>query len=161
MWRSSPLRCAALTLSILSGACGGDDTQKPSTTVTYKATLTGAAEVPAVATTATGNATVTVDAAKNLTYTATFSGLSSGLVGAHIHGPAAPGNNAGVIVPFTITSGITAGTIGPTTVALTTSLTGAVSADSLIALLNAGKAYVNIHSTNHVGGEIRGWLTRQ
>jgi hypothetical protein len=102
-----------------------------------------------------------VDASKNLTYTVTFSGLTSGLSGAHIHAPALPGSNANVVVAFAATNGVTAGTIGPTTVSLNTVLTGAITPDSLIKLLNTGNAYVNVHSTQNGGGEIRGWLAKQ
>jgi hypothetical protein len=33
--------------------------------------------------------------------------------------------------------------------------------DSIIALMRAGRTYVNIHTKAHVGGEIRGTLVRQ
>jgi hypothetical protein len=160
MWKSPALRYA--TLALLTGiiACE-DDTAEPSSTLTYQATLIGASEVQPVTTNATGTATVTIDAAKNLTYTATFTGLSSGLTGAHIHAPALPGTSAGIVVPFTVTTGGTSGTIGPTTVSLTSTLTGAINADSLISLINSGRAYVNIHSSNNPTGEIRGWLIKQ
>ena len=118
-------------------------------------------EVPPNSSTATGNATITVDANKILTYTVVFSGLTTGLTAAHIHAPAAPGNNANPIVPFTATNGVTAGTIGPTTVDLKTLLTGTITPDSLIKLMGNGNAYVNVHSSQNPGGEIRGWLVKQ
>ena len=34
-------------------------------------------------------------------------------------------------------------------------------ADSILALMRAGRAYVNIHTKAHTGGEIRGTLVRQ
>ena len=159
----SAYKYAGVLLLLTAVACGDDDDGvNVSTTTTYKATLTGAAEVPAVTTNATGSATVTLDAAKNLTYTVTYAGLSSGLTVGHIHGPATPGNSAPSVLGFTLTAGTTAGTIGPVTVALPTAvLTGGVSADSLIAWMNSGRAYVNLHTATNGGGEIRGWLVKQ
>jgi hypothetical protein len=61
----------------------------------------------------------------------------------HIHGPAAPGATAGVVVALPNGSPkVGAGTFTPT---------------QLADLLN-GLYYVNIHSTNCAGGEIRGQL---
>jgi CHRD domain len=64
---------------------------------------------------------------------------------AHTHGPADPGQNAGVVVPF---KGKLARPIkGSATV------TAAQMAD-----LEAAKYYVNIHAAANKGGEIRGQL---
>src|SRR2546427_4820391 len=41
----------------------------------------------------------------------TYQGLSAGATAAHIHRPAYSGQNAGVLIPLTITSGSTSGTI--------------------------------------------------
>jgi hypothetical protein len=155
--------CSSLAVLLLAAvtACSDNDTQQPSTTTTFKATLVGSSEVPPVATSATGNATIVVDAAKNLTYTVIFSGISSGVTLAHIHGPAAPGTNANIILGFTVNAGVVSGQLGPTTVSLTSALTGTINADSLIKLMNSGQAYVNVHSATNGGGEIRGWLAKQ
>lgn len=156
---------ASLALLLLPFAVGcedKDDGTGPAGTTTYRATLTGAAEVPAVTTNATGNATITVDAARNLTYTVSFANLGSGTTAAHIHAPAAPGANANPVVTLAITNGVTAQTVGPTTVNLNTVLAGGtINADSLVKLLDAGRAYVNVHTANNLGGEIRGWLAKQ
>src|ERR1700734_4492020 len=67
----------------------------------YKATMDGASEVPPTTSTGKGAATVTYDAAtKTVTWEGDFSGLSGDATAAHIHGPAEPGKNAGVVVPF-------------------------------------------------------------
>jgi len=146
----------------LGAAACKSSTNATFTLTTYKTTLLSSLEVPPNSSTATGNATITVDGNKNLTYTVTFSGLTTGLIGAHIHAPAAAGTNANIIVAFTITNGVTSGTIGPITVALNTLLAGnAITPDSLITLLGNGNAYVNVHSTQNPGGEIRGWLAKQ
>jgi hypothetical protein len=78
----------------------------------------------------------------------TFTGLSGEVTGAHIHGPALPGENAGVVIPFmTGMSGTITGQ---------TNLTSAQALD-----LAAGRWYVNIHTAAFPGGEIRGQLTQR
>ena len=68
--------------------------------VTYKADLTGAAEVPPVTSKGTGTLAATYDpASKKLTYTVNYKDLSGPATAAHFHGPAAAGANAGVVVP--------------------------------------------------------------
>lgn len=117
-------------------------------TVTYHATLSGASEVPPVTTQGNGTAQATLDtASKMLTYTVTYSGLSGPATAGHIHGPAATGENAGVMIPFKppLTSPIKG----------TATLTDAQMRD-----LEAGKTYVNIHTAAHPAGEIRGQLTK-
>jgi hypothetical protein len=64
----------------------------------------------------------------------------------HIHGPAAAGANAGVSVPFTNPA---------------SPITGqATLTDAQASALMGGMMYVNIHSSTHPGGEIRGQITR-
>jgi hypothetical protein len=107
--------------------------------------LTAANEVPANTSPGKGEANVDYDkATKKLTYKLTFSGLTGDATAAHFHGPAAPGANAGVVVP--IGSGAPA---NPTEGSAT--LTDAQAADLL-----AGKWYVNVHTKANPGGEIRG-----
>src|SRR5437660_5483101 len=95
-----------LVLVALGAAACKSSTDTTFTLTTYKTTPLSSLEVPPNSSAATGNATVTVDGNKNLTYTVTFSGLTTGLTGAHIHMPAAPGTNAAVVVPFTTTNGL-------------------------------------------------------
>jgi Cu/Zn superoxide dismutase len=153
---------AAVTL-LAAGACKSTTSVATPTTSTFTTTLLPANEVPATTSSGTGTVTITVDALKNLTYTVTFTGLTSGLTASHIHAPGLAGTNAGVVLGLATTSvaGMTSGTIGPTTVSLTTALTGTIGADSLIKLMTNGNAYVNVHSTTNPGGEIRGWLAKQ
>jgi len=117
-------------------------------TITFHAKMDVASEVPPKTSSGTGTATVTLDtAAKTITYNVTYSGLTGPATMAHIHGPAAPGANAGVVVPFKapVTSPITG----------TATLT-----DAQIADLEAGKYYTNVHTAANPGGEIRGQLTK-
>jgi hypothetical protein len=137
-------------------ACNGDSTD-PIQPETFAATLTGAAEVPPVTTDATGTATVVFNPATgSYAYVLTVSSIT-GVTAAHIHGPATAAENAGVLVPLTT----------PTLPEVAGSFTAAditaagVSGDSLLALLRAGRTYVNVHTTANPPGEIRGQLMPQ
>ena len=144
--------------------------------VTFVGNLTGANEVPLppVPSSATGLATVVLDAAaQTLQMNATFSGLTSNTNAAHIHCCAPLGTNAGVATtvpafpgfPLGVTSGsftsavfdLTQPTIyNPAFVTLQGGLTQAEAA--LIAGILNGTTYLNIHTVNFPGGEIRGQL---
>lgn len=106
--------------------------------------LSGASEVPPVASNASGTVELNLNKQTNeLSWTVTYTGLSGPATGAHFHGPAMAGANAGVVVPMTgsLTSPIRG----------TASLTAAQVAD-----LMAGKWYVNLHTAANPNGEIRG-----
>lgn len=111
----------------------------------YDAVLTGEQETPEpVVTPATGAGSFNLDAEKMLHYEITFSGLQGMETGAHIHCCAPAGTGAGVL--FTLPSGSPKiGSFGP--------LTAEQEAD-----LNAGLMYVNVHSSLHGAGEIRGQI---
>ena len=95
-----------------------------------------------------GAATASLDTnTKTLTWTVDYSGLSGPATAAHIHGPADPGANAGIVVPF---SGNLASPIKGS----------ATLTDAQIAQLEAGKWYVNIHTEANKPGEVRGQLVR-
>jgi hypothetical protein len=109
----------------------------------FHAMLNTATEVPPKTGNGTGMLDATLDTStKMLTYTLTFSGLSGPATMEHFHGPAAPGANAGVLVPI-------AGEASP--IKGSAKLT-----DAQIADLEAGKVYVNVHTKANPGGEIRG-----
>ena len=114
----------------------------------YTANLSGAQEVPVAATTATGYSRIEInESTGSLTFLVVFNGLSSSQTASHIHAPAAIGANVGVAINFGAVGG-TSGTISGTTVITPTQL----------AQVRAGLAYVNVHSANFPGGEIRGQL---
>ncbi len=114
--------------------------------VKYKVALKGADEVPANSSKGTGTAEISYDkAAKKLSWKVTYSGLTGAATAGHIHGPAEAGKNAGVVVPFTAAASPIEGSA---------TLTDAQAADLL-----AGKYYINIHTAENKGGEIRGQLT--
>lgn len=128
-------------------SCKKDDTTPtPNPNITFLATLNGANEVPANASTATGSATLTFNTStKILTITVTHT-VGTPTAG-HIH-KAAAGTNGGVIFGFTSP----VSPINYTSIALD----AAQEAD-----LNANLYYVNIHTAAFPGGEIRGQLIKQ
>ena len=144
MKRSILLRTAvaALLAAGLAGCAG----MRGSGQQMFGANLTGAQEVPPVATTGTGTADVRYNTGTNmLSWSVTHAGLSGPLTGGHIHGPAGPGQNAGVVIPFT---NLTAPTI-----------TGeARITPEQLTQLTSGQWYVNLHTARNPGGEIRGQL---
>jgi len=116
-------------------------------TIAFTAELSGANEVPPNTSSASGKAEASLDSAtKALTYSVTFTGLTGPAIGAHIHGPAEAGKNAGIVVPFNFVASPIKGT--------------ATLTDAQMADLMAGRWYVNIHTAAHPGGELRGQLKR-
>ncbi len=96
----------------------------------------------------TGTADVSYDTAtKTLTWTVNFDGLTGPPTMAHFHGPAAAGANAGVALM------IGANPTSPAKGSAT--LTDAQAAD-----LQAGRWYINIHTSANRGGEIRGQVVK-
>jgi len=119
-----------------------------SNVVSLGAKLSAASEVPANTSAGTGDAAVKLDkATKTVSWTVSYSGLTGDATAAHFHGPAAPGANAGVVIP------IAAGSVPNPAVG------SKVLTDDQIADLMAGKWYVNIHTKANPGGEIRGQVT--
>ena len=137
------LVAAAMTLA----GCGWWQSMTGSDSMSMKNSLTGAQEVPPVTTGGSGTVDSTFDKSTNvLTWTVTYAGLSGPVTAGHIHGPAAAGANAGVVIPFT--GDLSSPIKGKAT------LTPAQVAD-----LTAGRYYVNLHTAKNPGGEIRGQLT--
>jgi len=137
--------------------------------ITYGASLAGANERPnPVTSSGTGSFSATMDGSM-LTYTVSYSGLSANSTGAHIHGPATTEQSANALVNLdaatagrTIVLGALSGSgSGSLNLAAGGTITATVSTDSLRKLLDAGLLYVNVHSANNTGGEIRGQITRK
>ena len=125
-------------------------TQALAATFIYTGTLSGANEVPANASTATGSYTVTLDdVANSVIVSLTFAGLAANASAGHIHCCAGIGVNAPVVIPFT---GFPAALSG----SYTNTFTG-VSATNVNGI-KGGLAYVNIHNALFPGGEIRGQI---
>jgi len=121
--------------------------------VRLSVTLDGAAERPdPVVTEGTGIGTFVLDG-NALTVEITYSGLSVPASAAHIHGPGTVEEAVGVLVDLQplhegdfATSGRFAGSV--------------TVSDATVQALLDGLTYVNIHTANHPGGEIRGQITR-
>jgi len=117
------------------------------TILPFTVLMNGASEVPVITnTTATAAGLISIEGT-NLAYQIDFSGLSAPATMAHIHGYTTPTNSAGVLIPLHGASG-TSGTLSGTT---------NLTLEELAGILN-GTTYVNIHTTNHPGGEIRGQI---
>jgi len=115
--------------------------------ISFTAQLSGAQQVPPVATSATGSANLTYDSSTRvLTWSVSYSGIASEVTMAHFHGPAAAGSNAGVEIWISVKGS-----------AATSPITGqaTLTADQARQLM-AGQLYINVHSKDHPSGEIRG-----
>jgi trimeric autotransporter adhesin len=124
------------------------------------ALLNGANERPNPVTTSANGAAVFTRNGGSVSYTVTYQGIGSIPTGAHIHAPAGPNSNAGIIVDLvkqtqTSNSGVLSGTF---TTADIRGISGQppIALDSLMTLLRTGNAYVNVHSSTFPAGEIRG-----
>jgi hypothetical protein len=132
----------ALAVTALLSACAGGPESKE-----LHATLTGSQEVPPVSGPGSGEATFWLNSGtKQLSWKVSYGGLSSDAAAAHIHGPAAPGTNAGVVVNLAPN-----GAKNPIEGSATLT-------DAQIADLLAGSDYVNVHTAQNKGGEIRGQI---
>ncbi|RFC49662.1 MAG: CHRD domain-containing protein [Verrucomicrobia bacterium] len=146
-------------------------------TVMYYADLSGPAEAPPNASPGTGTALVTLDLDwVYMKVDVTFSGLQGTVTASHIHGPTAvAGTGTAGVMTMTPTFlgfplGVTSGTYSQTfDLTLASSYnaafiaanggTVATALNAQIAAMDAGKTYLNIHTTSFAGGEIRGFLT--
>ena len=147
------------------------------TQIQYEAVLSGPAEFPPVASPGIGTALITIDSSLlTMRVQASFSGLLGNTTASHIHCcTAVPFTaNAGVAsqtptfsgFPLGVMSGIYDNTFDMTLAAsynpaFVTAQGGTVAGafNDLVAGLDGGNAYFNIHTQSFAGGEIRGFLT--
>jgi len=145
-------------------------------TITYTASLTGAAEVPSNGSLGTGNATVIVNPLANtMEVIVNFSGLGGTTTASHIHCCTAVPlvGNAGVATTTPTFPGFPLGVMAGSydqvfdmtlassyNPAFVTAEGGTVAGAeaALFAGLASGETYLNIHTTTFPGGEIRGYL---
>jgi hypothetical protein len=167
----SMLKIAFSALLAMILACGDDEPADPATATSFTATLSGASEVPAVTTPATGTATLSVSGGQ-ITYTINVTNLQNAVLG-HIH-LAAAGQNGPVRLNLcgtgapepACTSGtgvLATGTNG------TTVGSPPITFEELLSAMRTGGAYVNVHTNAagctlgnpgcNPGGEIRGQIT--
>ena len=114
-----------------------------------KVPLTGAQCVPPVETSATGTAELTFDpGTQTVSWSVSYSGLSSAPTMAHIHGPAEAGKN-GPVVAWLSKQGT----------APTSPITGeATLTPEQAKEWEAGALYVNLHTQSHPACELRGQI---
>jgi hypothetical protein len=136
------LKVASVTaIVLLAAACssmggmGGGISEKTT------AALTGAQEVPPVATSASGRSTISVASDRSVSGSVIVSGMEP--TAAHIH-QGAMGMNGPVVVPLTKASATTF-----------TVPAGAKLTDAQYAAFVEGKLYINVHSAKNPGGEVR------
>jgi hypothetical protein len=141
------LRASSMAAILVLGLAGCGPLRPSQKVDIYDAALSGAQEVPPVATNAAGQAEVQLDTLTNvIKWKVTYSGLTGPVSGAHIHGPAGPGQNAGVVVGFS-------GNLNAQPILGESKLTPQ-QADQLA----SGQWYVNLHTAANPNGEIRGQL---
>jgi len=152
----------AVMLSLLAAPIVNSQTER------FSASLAGANEVPPI--NSNGTAAFEMTISNTITFSLTFSGLSSNLVVSHLH--FAPSKVAGGVMIFlcgggnqpacpAATSGSITGTI--TAANVTGPSTQGITAGDLTSALEAvrdGLSYANMHTMNFPGGEIRGNVKR-
>lgn len=143
-------------------------------TLSFGAIITGSQEVPPTGSAGTGAALVTLDTVTNiLTVRISFGGLGSPTAASHIHCCTLPGANAIVATPVPsfpgFPLGVTSGTYlqtfnlglassyNPAFITANGGTVAGAQAAFITGLIN-GRTYVNIHTVQFPGGEIRGQL---
>jgi hypothetical protein len=140
----------------------------------FRAVLTGNEEVPAVASSASGELNMVLwGDAQGINYTLNFSGLSSAVQQAHIHFAQASVN--GPIIIWLCGTTALPGPAGTPSCPQGGSVSGSITSNSVLAspatqqlpagdlakvirLLRNGVGYGNVHTANSPGGEIRGQI---
>jgi hypothetical protein len=165
MKRRSVLAVATLVAALGLAAAGGAVGTPPAAHV---APLSGAEEVPAVDTKARGIGLVKLSAdGESLSYKLNVANIQD-VLQAHIHvGPA--GENGPVVAflyppgpPPVLIPGRSDGKLASGTIT-SANLIGPLAGQPLSALVNeirAGNTYVNVHTVQNPGGEIRGQLSQ-
>lgn len=113
----------------------------------FQVQLSGKQQVPVVQTKGSGTADLTYDPTTHvMTWSITYSGLSSPVTMAHFHGPAAAGKNANPEIWLTKKGK----PVGKT-------IKGQATLNTKEAQqLASGDLYINVHTKKHPAGEIRG-----
>ena len=134
------------TLALAGGMLLGFVTVAQAEMLTFKADLTPSSEVPPVTDSkASGEATIMIDtASKKVSWATVTKDLTGDATAAHIHRPAETGVNAPPMVDLSANIMKGEGTI----------------TDQQIADIQAGKAYINVHTAKYPDGEIRGQLLK-
>lgn len=152
--RASRALAVVATVTIIGIACNNNNsTGIPAGLEVYTADLNGANERPTpVTTTATATVIITV-LAKEISWQVNVTSAIDSVIAGHIHRGVA--DSAGGVIQSLSPTATGAGFTG------VVANGAAMPPDSVIALMRAGKAYVNIHTKKNPGGEIRGQLVKQ
>jgi CHRD domain len=143
-FRPSLAAAVAAALLVAAGCASTEKSETAGKGQTVKVILSGDNEVPPVKTKATGNGAITVGVDKSVSGKITTMGVNG--TAAHIH-DGAPGKNGPVIIPLTKSG-------NDWSVPAGAKLTDEQHKD-----FQAGNLYVNVHSAENKGGEIRGNLS--
>jgi Asp-tRNA(Asn)/Glu-tRNA(Gln) amidotransferase A subunit family amidase len=164
-WRQSPDRDLYMVLKQTvpgAGPAPPPPPPPPKPTTTFTAQLDGDQEVPPTDTDASGSAVFTLNDNKTaLQYTLNVTNIYN-VTAAHIHlGPA--GANGPVVVPLFSGSeaGPVNGILAEGTI-MSDDLTGPLAGmtlDDLVAEMDGGNTYTNVHTGKYPGGEIRGQIS--
>lgn len=153
--------------ALLLGACSQQGGQKPAAesqqtaapaanaparSPRFVATLSGANEVPAVTTSASGTATLTQTSDSTLDFTITLDSIQN-VTMAHLH-KGAPGQDGPPVVDlfkgaFSGSGTLVSGTINAS------DLQG-MTMSAFVAAIRGDSIYVNVHTKGHPAGELRG-----
>jgi hypothetical protein len=160
--------------------CGSNSPSSPSTTnpttVTFTSQLRPSNEVPAVGgaeSTGTGTATITFHLTRDaggaiqsgtVDFQFTLTGFPAGtnIILAHIHGPAAAGANANVLIGVTGLSPATPLALANGSGSFQVNGVAGSDAATMQAIIdNPANYYFNVHSSSNSGGVARGQLAKQ
>ncbi|HEY0751592.1 MAG TPA: CHRD domain-containing protein [Chitinophagaceae bacterium] len=145
-WLTAALLAIATT-GMIVGCDKDDDDNDDDEIFSLSGNATGAKEIPAVTTNATGTLTGSLNTtARTLTYSVNWTGLSGNATAAHFHAPASTSQNAGPMITLTITNNAATGMASGTITNLH---------DTTIAHFKNGMVYYNIHTAANPNGEIR------
>ncbi len=149
MLTNPPRRRAALALGVLS-LLTVSRAQTAEDDIVFAATLTPDEQSTPTDSPGTGYAELRLERATlKLSWTVTYKGLTSKIIGVGLYGPENVGANAGQVVNF--------GAHG-----LASPVRGSeVLSDGVFQYLITGRVYVNLHTVRYKDGELRGQLRRQ
>src|SRR5262249_43253310 len=162
------LAAASLAIASSQGGIHGQRSGGGSSGTQFTPDLIGHNEVPAIHTSGTGKLMLTINSDNTMSFTLTYSGLSSPAAQAHVHF-GQPNVNGGVVFFFcgggskpacpagnTSTPVTVTGTVNATTDILAPNPAQGLTAGDptgIIQEIRAGVAYANVHTSNNPGGD--------